>query len=140
MSSRTVEGLINERGGGSGYRDIMRTTGELQGVFKDQDITSERRAYLNIICHKMARLIHGYGDDEDNILDIAGYSELERRQDPARKPSTNTESLIALYKHHFGEIVCPDCGKYTVGVKPESAMCSCVESKYGDKCLLHPSR
>lgn len=81
MSKQTVEKLIEERGGGAGYAAIMKTTGDLQSVFKGQNITSERRAYLNILCHKMARLIHGYGDDDDNLLDIAGYSELERRND-----------------------------------------------------------
>lgn len=79
MSKQTVERLIEERGGGESYTAIMKTTGDLQNVFKDKDLTSERRAYLNILCHKMARLIHGYGDDDDNLLDIAGYSELERR-------------------------------------------------------------
>lgn len=74
-----VNQLIESRGGGHDYPTVMKDHGYMLEMLKHKDLSYERKAYLSMIFHKLARLMNGYGDDADNLLDIAGYSELERR-------------------------------------------------------------
>lgn len=70
--------LIENRGGGGQYEEVMTCHAQIMKSFKDKHISDIRLATMSMIAHKMARLVCGYGDDEDNLKDIAGYAELER--------------------------------------------------------------
>lgn len=78
--SDSVNEVIESRGT-SNYKDIMRIQGEIISSLEsgNKEIDVARKAYFNLVAHKLARLACGHGSDEDNLLDIAGYSELERR-------------------------------------------------------------
>lgn len=70
--------LIENRGGGGQYEEVMTCHAHIMKSFKDKPISDVRLATMSMIAHKMARLACGYGDDDDNLKDIAGYAELER--------------------------------------------------------------
>lgn len=70
--------LIENRGGGGQYEEVMTCHSQIMKSFKDKPISDVRLATMSMIAHKMARLVCGYGDDDDNLKDIAGYAELER--------------------------------------------------------------
>ena len=70
--------LIENRGGGCQYEEVMTCHAQIMKSFKDKPISDVRLATMSMIAHKMARLVCGYGDDDDNLKDIAGYAELER--------------------------------------------------------------
>lgn len=77
--SDAVKEVIADRGS-SNYSYIMRTQGEIvRLLIEGGNISPEREAYFNLVAHKLARLACGHGSDVDNLLDIAGYSELERQ-------------------------------------------------------------
>lgn len=71
--------LIENRGGGGQYEEVMTCHAQIMKSFKDKPISDVRLATMSMIAHKMARLVCGYGDDDDNLKDIAGYAELERK-------------------------------------------------------------
>lgn len=71
--------LIENRGGGGQYEEVMTCHAQIMKSFKDKHISDVRLATMSMIAHKIARLVCGYGDDDDNLKDIAGYAELERK-------------------------------------------------------------
>lgn len=70
--------LIENRGGVCKYEEVMTCHAQIMKSFKDKHISDVRLATMSMIAHKIARLVCGYGDDDDNLKDIAGYAELER--------------------------------------------------------------
>lgn len=79
MTKNEVDTLIESRGADK-YADVMRDHGYMLEMLKRKDLSHERKAYLSMVFHKLARLLNSYGNENDNLLDIAGYSELERRE------------------------------------------------------------
>lgn len=73
----TVQEVIRNRGSEK-YSDVMHTHGQMLKAIDHHKISAQRFAYISMVLHKVARLANGYGDDSDNLLDVSGYSELER--------------------------------------------------------------
>ena len=81
---REVEELLEERGKAYGsYREVAKTAQELKDTFRTKAdweyLLPEERESIDLICTKLARLLHGGGDKTDTLNDIAGYARLATR-------------------------------------------------------------
>lgn len=75
-------GAILTSRGSDKYEEVMNLHGLLlnnltKASNKADTLSPQNLAYFAMISHKLARLACGYGDNIDNLLDIAGYSQLQ---------------------------------------------------------------
>lgn len=79
----TTEQILNERGARYGafkhhaevsqdLKDVVRDACEARGKW----LAADQKEALEMICHKMARIINGDADYADSWDDIAGYAKL----------------------------------------------------------------
>lgn len=79
-----VNDTLTERGSRYGkFRNNAETAQALKDVvrshlfnYDDKDLDSDQMEALDMICHKIARIINGDPDYVDNWVDIAGYATL----------------------------------------------------------------
>lgn len=74
-----IRSTLTERGKRYGeFKDHARISGELKAVVHDNDgnLESFHRESLEMICHKMARILNGDPNYDDSWIDIAGYAQL----------------------------------------------------------------
>ncbi|HAZ2983842.1 TPA: hypothetical protein J0587_004669 [Salmonella enterica subsp. enterica serovar Kentucky] len=76
-----IESLVNERGNRYGkFADGAKIMRSLKGVMHNTDgwsrLTDSQREALDMIQHKIGRILNGDPAYDDNWKDIAGYSKL----------------------------------------------------------------
>jgi hypothetical protein len=79
-----IEKILAERGETYGpYSRVSKTAQGLKDHFRqDEDwqyLLPQERESIDLICTKLARLLHGGGDKTDTLNDIAGYAKLAIR-------------------------------------------------------------
>lgn len=71
--------VLEERGNDYGDFELMaKASGELRQVMASSgcEYSAAQQEAINMICHKLARLIFGNPNKQDTWLDIAGYATL----------------------------------------------------------------
>lgn len=83
METRTTEQILEERGARYGtFRHHADVSQDLKDVVRDaceargKRLAADQKEALEMICHKMARIINGDPDYADSWEDIAGYAKL----------------------------------------------------------------
>ena len=81
-----VEEILGKRDGTHGqYKETAKTAQELKAIFRSKDdwqyLLPIERESVDLICTKLARLIHGGGDKTDTVRDIEGYARLMIREE-----------------------------------------------------------
>jgi hypothetical protein len=79
-----VNKTLAERGGRYGkFEDNAATAQELKGIVRshlfnygDKDLAPDQMEALDMICHKIARIVNGDPNYVDSWVDIAGYAKL----------------------------------------------------------------
>ena len=76
-----IEEILEKRDETHGlYKDIAKTAQQLKKIFREKDdwqyLLPVERESIDLICTKLARLIHGGGDKTDTVRDIEGYARL----------------------------------------------------------------
>jgi len=79
-----IDKILNERGLRYGkFVDVAKATKDIQSAVwtqisneKMSSITPDQSVAINMICHKIARIVVGNPDYDDNWIDIAGYAQL----------------------------------------------------------------
>lgn len=79
-----IEKILNERGLRYGkFVDVAKASKDIQTAVwsqvPDQKMTSlmpDQVVAIDMICHKIARIVVGNPDYQDNWVDIAGYAQL----------------------------------------------------------------
>ena len=65
------------------FRDVAKLDQELKMLIymskNWQSLSDEHRVSLDMICHKISRILSGNPNEDDHWRDIAGYAELGRR-------------------------------------------------------------
>lgn len=82
--STDVSKILDERGSRYGkFVDVAKATSQIQTVvyshmtsFKRTALDDDKMLALDMICHKLARIVVGDSDYVDNWVDIAGYAML----------------------------------------------------------------
>lgn len=79
----TTEQILSERGARYGkFKDHADVSQDLKDVVRDaceargKRLAADQKEALDMICHKMARIINGDSDYADSWDDIAGYAKL----------------------------------------------------------------
>jgi len=77
--------ILEARGKAYGsYGKISKTAQGLKDQFRsDEDwqyLLPQERESIDMICTKLARLLHGSNDKTDTLNDIAGYAELAKER------------------------------------------------------------
>ena len=80
---QTIDEVLSERGARYGkfsehavISQDLRTTVNMYVVKRGCDLEADQREALDMICHKIARIINGDPGYADNWVDIAGYAQL----------------------------------------------------------------
>jgi hypothetical protein len=86
--------LLEERGKAYGsYHELSKTAQALKDVFRSKDdwlyLLPEERESIDLICTKLARLLHGGGDKSDTLHDIAGYARLAAKRSTDGAPGSD---------------------------------------------------
>lgn len=81
----TVDSTLQERGKRYGaFVDHARITQDFKRVMSDSkrwaELEDDQREALEMIAHKIARILNGDPDYEDSWLDVSGYAELVARR------------------------------------------------------------
>jgi hypothetical protein len=76
--------VLNEREKTHGlFGDVAKMDQDLKTILyasRNWDrLSDEHKLALEMVCHKMSRILCGNPDEDDHWKDIAGYSELGRR-------------------------------------------------------------
>jgi hypothetical protein len=78
-----VDAILDERGKRygtfSGHAEIAQRLKAILRVYEAErgcDLDADQRESLEMICHKIARIINGDPDYVDSWVDIAGYAQL----------------------------------------------------------------
>jgi hypothetical protein len=82
--STDVDATLTERGSRYGkFEDHAKITQELkQAIFRHMDnvsrveLDNDQQEALEMICHKIGRIVNGDPDYADSWIDIAGYAKL----------------------------------------------------------------
>lgn len=82
--STDVDATLTERGSRYGkFKDHAKITQELkQAIFRHMDnvsrveLDNDQQEALEMICHKIGRIVNGDPDYADSWIDIAGYAKL----------------------------------------------------------------
>jgi hypothetical protein len=80
-----VQDTLNERQHTHGdFTDNARVMQELKFTLRSEPgwlgLTSVQREALEMICHKIGRIVTGNSDEPDHWLDIEGYARLVRER------------------------------------------------------------
>jgi hypothetical protein len=83
MPHDTINETLAERGSRYGlFKDHAEVSQQLKATIRHymgkkwNDIHDDQREALEMICHKIARIVNGDPDYSDSWVDIAGYSKL----------------------------------------------------------------
>ena len=81
QDANDVTQILTERGLRYGkFIDHARVTQELKNVIKayleDKSLADDQQEALDMICHKIGRIVNGDPDYADSWIDIAGYAKL----------------------------------------------------------------
>lgn len=84
MSETTdVDAVLTERGGRYGpFKGHAEVTQDLKNVImvhlvrRQKHLAPDQQEALDMICHKIGRIINGDPDYDDSWVDIAGYAKL----------------------------------------------------------------
>lgn len=71
----TLDSVLKSRGSEK-FVEVMELHAQIAEKLIKEDHSYLEVAYMMMISHKLARLSCGYGDQHDNLIDIAGYSTL----------------------------------------------------------------
>lgn len=75
-----INKMLDERGSRYGnFMDHAKITQQLKGIvnaYAGDKLDFDQIEALDMICHKMGRILNGDPDYEDSWLDIAGYAKL----------------------------------------------------------------
>ena len=78
-----IQSILAERGSRYGdFQGHAAITGALKDIIvtylseRDKDLADDQREALDMICHKIGRIINGDPDYADSWVDIAGYAQL----------------------------------------------------------------
>lgn len=79
-----IEQILDERGARYGkFVDVAKATSDIQSAVWDQaslqklnSMKPDQSVAIDMICHKLARIVVGDADYLDNWFDIAGYAQL----------------------------------------------------------------
>lgn len=87
--STNIEDTLKQRGKRYGeFKDCACISQQLKGMMKSTDgwcrLTADKKESLEMIQHKIARILNGDPDYDDNWIDIQGYAKLV--QDSLNKP------------------------------------------------------
>ena len=94
--SDAIQDILTERGQRYGdFTGHAQITMALKGVIttaleeRDKTLADDQREALDMICHKIGRIINGDPDYADSWVDIAGYAQLvaDRLQKPRHHPT-----------------------------------------------------
>ena len=73
----TLNEILNDRSKTHGkYGDQAQLSVRLKRIMKTDNLSFVQQEALDMICHKMARIVCGDPDFADHWLDIAGYAQL----------------------------------------------------------------
>jgi hypothetical protein len=91
MSSTTIEDTLAERGKRYGrFEDHARIAQALKECMRMQDgwarLRPDQREALEMVAHKIARILNGDPNYDDSWTDIAGYAELVAERLRSRIP------------------------------------------------------
>lgn len=94
MSKDETNKLLDKRGEQYGsYHELSKTAQTLKDVFRSKSdweyLLPEERESIDLICTKLARLLHGDGDKTDTLDDIAGYARLATRRSSNGGPGSD---------------------------------------------------
>ena len=77
---KQITDILDERGSRYGvFTEHAEVSQSLKGALyagMQRDLTADQKEALEMICHKMARIVNGDPDYEDSWRDIAGYATL----------------------------------------------------------------
>jgi hypothetical protein len=83
MNNTDIDQTLNERGSRYGvFKDHAEVTQTLKAIFKSKmgdkwdRLADDQKEALEMIAHKLGRIINGDPDYADSWVDIAGYSKL----------------------------------------------------------------
>lgn len=83
MSAPNIETILAERGrrygAFAGHADIavaLKNVIQSAQVNRDKWLSNDQREALDMICHKIGRILNGDPDYADSWVDIAGYAKL----------------------------------------------------------------
>jgi hypothetical protein len=107
-----VDAILNERATTHGdFRDHARVTQRLKGIMTCspnwQKLSFEQREALDMIQHKIGRILSGNPDHEDHWDDIAGYAKLVPRSARLDAEDEAREQKNMLAASGMGEWVHP---------------------------------
>lgn len=93
--SAGIDKTLQERGSNYGpFEGHARIAQQLKSVMRDTpkwaDTTPEQREALEMIVHKIARLLNGRPDHQDSWHDIAGYATLVENRIQEKKKGDPT--------------------------------------------------
>ena len=72
-----LQQTLNERGGQYGsFEEMAFTAQTLKRMLTHDGMSNVQREAMDLICTKLARIVHGNPDNKDSWLDIAGYAQL----------------------------------------------------------------
>lgn len=81
QNTKSVDEILTERG--KRYGNFLEQsvisqymTGILRNQEKWKDLRADQKEAIEMICHKLARIINGDPDYADSWIDIAGYAKL----------------------------------------------------------------
>jgi len=80
-NTNTIDSVLKQRGNVYGdFKDGAKIMRALKKTMHDtdgwEDLTSDKKEALDMIQHKIARILNGDPEYKDNWVDIAGYSKL----------------------------------------------------------------
>ena len=77
---KQITDILDERGSRYGvFTEHAEVSQSLKGALyagMQRDLAADQKEALEMICHKMARIVNGDPDYEDSWRDIAGYATL----------------------------------------------------------------
>lgn len=93
--SETLKDRGDRYGAFTGHAEVTQNLkGEIrrQLRMRQKTLADDQQEALDMICHKMARIVNGDPDYADSWIDIAGYAKLVAdRLDPPRIPAIQEE-------------------------------------------------
>lgn len=73
----TLNEILEERGNNYGdFADMACTAQQLKVMLTHDGMSSVQKEAMDLICTKLARIVHGNPDHIDSWRDIAGYANL----------------------------------------------------------------
>lgn len=77
MNTEELNETLKQRGNEYGdMREMAFTAQTLKSMLTHDGMTNVQKECMDVICTKLARIVHGNSDNRDSWLDIAGYAQL----------------------------------------------------------------